>query len=138
MTTSAHSKPVSYVKCVAGLLLVALVTLWYYAPPRVVIYYSKDGREELSYILNIQHRNDKGTLAPGETTGNTGHIFPDEKFFMEFYWWSDKGRNHCVNITPKWPTTAIHLDLNGNIDSSKGSGTDVDRLKQCITDTASP
>ena len=138
MTTSAHSKPVSYVKRVAGLLLVALVILWYCAPPRVVIYYSKNGREELSYILNIQHQNDKGTLAPGETTGNTGHIFPDKKFFMEFYWWSDNGRNHCVNITPKWPTTEIHLDLNGNIDSSKGSGTDVDRLKQCITDTASP
>ena len=138
MTTTASSKPVSYVKRVVGLLLVALVTLWYYAPPRVVIYYSKDGREELSYILNIQHRNDKGTLAPGETTGNTGHIFPDEKFFMEFYWWSDKGRNHCVNITPKWPNTHIYLDANGDIDHSEGSGTDSDRLKQCITDTAGP
>lgn len=138
VSTNATGKPASYVKRVVGLLVISLLALWYFAPPRVVIYYSKDGHEVLSYILNTQHRNDKGTLAPGETTGNTGHIFPDEKFFMEFYWWSDQGRNHCVNITPKWPTTETHLDSNGNINSSKGSGTDIDRLKQCITDTSKP
>jgi hypothetical protein len=138
VTISANRKPVRYGHYVIGVILVILFTLSYCAPPRAVIYYSKDGREELNYILNIQHRTDKGTLAPGETTGNTGHIFPDKNFFMELYWWSDKGRNHCVNITPKWPNTKIYLDANGDIDYSEGSGTDSDRLKQCITDTASP
>ena len=45
---------------------------------------------------------------------------------------------HCVNITPKWPNTDIYLDANGDIDLSEGSGTDSDRLKQCVTDTATP
>lgn len=138
MTTSARSKSIRYVNILIGAILVISITFSYYAPPRVEIYYSKDGHEDLKYILNTQHHNDKGTLAPGETTGNTGHIFPDEEFFMEFYWWNDNGRNHCVNITPKWPITKIHLDLNGNIDSSKESGTDVDRLNHCIKDPARP
>lgn len=49
-----------------------------------------------------------------------------------------KTRNHCVNVTPKWPTTHIYLDANGDIDTREGSGTDTDRLKQCTTDTAKP
>lgn len=53
---------------------------------------------------------------------------------MMFDWWSDKGGSHCISITPKWPTTEIHLDRSGNIDISEGSGTD--RFKQCTTDTA--
>ncbi|MCY1400628.1 hypothetical protein D9M71_157230 [compost metagenome] len=57
---------------------------------------------------------------------------------MEIYWWNDVGFRHCVNITPKWPNTHIYLDANGNIDHSEPSGTDSDRLKKCITDTAPP
>jgi hypothetical protein len=64
--------------------------------------------------------------------------FPDDNFFMEISWWSKSVRAHCVNITPKWPNTDIYLDANGDIDLSEDSGTDSDRLKQCITDTASP
>lgn len=37
----------------------------------------------------------------------------------------------CVSITPKWPSTHIYLDENGNVDNRKGSGTDTDRLKRC-------
>lgn len=119
-------------------LLIALIAFWYYAPPRVYIYYSKDGAKDISYILNTQHQNLKGNLLPGETTGDVGHIFPDDEFFMELYWWRDKERGHCVNVTPKWPNTHIYLDANGDIDSSEGSGTDSGRLKQCITDTSRP
>lgn len=121
-----------------ALSIFALIACWYIAMPRVVIYYSKDGIEEISYVLNTQHKIVRGDLLPGRTTGDVGHIFPNDSFFMMLDWWSDKGGSQCINITPKWPTTEIHLDRSGNIDISKGSGTDTDRLKQCTTDTAKP
>lgn len=55
---------------------------------------------------------------------------------MEFYWWSASGRNHCVNITPKWHKTKIYLDANGDIDLRPGKGTDAERLNKCVTDPA--
>jgi len=56
---------------------------------------------------------------------------------MEIYWWQDGVNRRCVNITPKWKNTRIYLDENGNVDTRKESGTDVDRLKRCITDPSS-
>lgn len=119
-------------------MLVVAAALWYYAPPKVYIFYSKDGTKDISYVLNTQNRIVRGDLRPNETTGDVGHIFPNEEFFMRFDWWSAGERRHCISITPKWPTTEIYLDRNGDIDRSKGSGTDTDRLKQCLTDTAKP
>lgn len=120
------------------LLLVAAIAFWYYAPPKLYVFYSKDGAEDFSYVLNTQNRIVRGNLRPGETTGDVGHIFPNEDFFMRLDWWSNKGRSHCINITPRWPTTEIHLDRNGDIDNIEGSGTDADRLKPCVAGSAKP
>lgn len=123
------------------LLLLALLAFWYIATPTVIVRYSKDATEKLGAVWNTQdrvYRSGRGGLYPGETSVDYGDIFPDGEFFMELYWWGDKTRDHCVNITPKWPRTHIYLDKNGDIDRSEGSGTDTDRLKQCITDTAKP
>lgn len=114
---------------------------WYVATPTVTVHYSKEATENLGVVWNTEnriYRSGRGGLYPGETSMDFGHIFPDEGFFMEFYWWGKKTRNHCVNITPKWPTTHIYLDANGDIDRSEDSGTDTYRLKQCITDKAKP
>ncbi|MCI8208557.1 hypothetical protein AUC61_03320 [Pseudomonas sp. S25] len=115
-----------------------LLVILYYAQPRVYILYSKDGNKNISYILNTEHRFVKGDLLPDRTTGDVGPIFASEKFFMEFYWWGDNERRHCISITPKWPTTEIHLDHNGNIDIRRESETDVDSLKECQFDWAKP
>ncbi|WP_454834876.1 MULTISPECIES: hypothetical protein [Pseudomonas] len=104
--------------------------------PTVTVHYAENGKEELKYIWNVQHRIYKGRMQPGGGTSDNGFIFPDEDFFMQLDWWSDKGRHHCVSITPKWPNTDIYLDLNGNIDTEKGVGTDEDRLDQCKRDLA--
>ena len=114
------------------------ISYWDIALPTVTIHYSENGREELRYIWNVQDRIYKGGMQPGGGTVDNGFLFPDDGFFMEISWWSKNVRAHCVNITPKWPNTDIYLDANGDIDRSEGSGTDSDRLKQCVTDTATP
>jgi hypothetical protein len=114
------------------------ITHWDIALPTVTVHYSKDAKDELRYIWNVQDRVFKGRMQPGGGTRDYGFLFPDEKFFMEISWWNDGALRHCVNVTPKWPNTHIYLDANGDIDRSEGSGTDSGRLKQCITDTASP
>ncbi|ETD37631.1 hypothetical protein HKW95_11010 [Pseudomonas chlororaphis subsp. aurantiaca] len=106
--------------------------------PTVTVHYAENGKEELKYIWNVQHRIYKGRMQPGGGTSDNGFIFPDEDFFMQLDWWSEKGRHHCVSITPKWPNTDIYLDLNGNIDTEKGVGTDEDRLDQCKGGWAKP
>jgi hypothetical protein len=114
------------------------ISYWDIALPTVTIHYSENGREELRYIWNVQHRIYKGGMQPGGGTADNGFLFPDDDFFMEISWWSKNVRAHCVNITPKWSNTNIYLDANGDIDLSEGSGTDSDRLRQCVTDTATP
>ncbi len=96
-----------------------------------MVHYAKSGKGELKYIWNVQNRIYKGRMKPGGGTSDTGFIFPDDKFFMEIHWWRAGVRMRCVSITPKWRTTHIYLDENGNVDKRKGSGTDTDRLKRC-------
>jgi len=114
------------------------ITHWDIALPTVNIHYSKDAKGELRYIWNVQGRVFKGRMQPGGGTRDYGFMFPNERFFMEISWWNDGTLRRCVNVTPKWPNTHIYLDANGDIDHSESSGTDSDRLKQCITDTATP
>ncbi|CAI8748718.1 DUF943 family protein [Pseudomonas sp. IT-196MI5] len=121
------------------LVVLLLIALWrIIVLPAATVHYSKNGEDELRFIWNVQHRIYKGRLPPGSSTRDHGFLFPDEKFFMEISWCNDKDLRHCVNITPTWSNTHIYLDANGDIDRSEGSGTDSDRLKQCVTDTASP
>lgn len=114
-----------------GLFLIGAVACWYIAIPRVVVYYSKDGTKNINYVLNTQHTIVRGELLPGKTTGDVGHIFPDDEFFMRLDWRNAKGLNRCISITPQWPTTEIHIDHKGEIDTSEGSGTDGTRLNAC-------
>ncbi|MEB0224635.1 hypothetical protein [Pseudomonas sp. 10S4] len=117
---------------VVVLCLLALLVFWYVTLPRVVVNYPKDGKEELRYIWNTQHRIDKGGMLPGEGTADIGHIFPDKDFFMMFDWWSDKKLRRCIDITPKWGTTTeINLDETGRIDTAKTSSDVIARLKPC-------
>jgi hypothetical protein len=112
--------------------LFALLIFWYLTLPRVVVNYSKEGTEELRYIWNTQHRIDRGILVPGEGTADIGHIFPDENFFMVFFWGTAKGSQRCVDITPKWGTTTeINLDAKARIDTANTAPDVIARLKQC-------
>lgn len=138
MSTSASKPRTRFKRWLWIPALFLAITHWDIALPTATVHYSKDAKEELRYIWNVQDRIFKGRMQPGGGTRDYGSLSPDEKFFMEISWWNDKDLRHCVNITPKWPNTHIYLDANGDIDHSEGSGTDSDRLKQCITDTASP
>ncbi|RMN31605.1 hypothetical protein ALQ61_01153 [Pseudomonas coronafaciens pv. zizaniae] len=69
---------------------------------------------------------------PGDTTGDTGHILPDEDFFMMFNWCADKTPPRCIDITPKrWSTLDIYLDGSGKIDIAKTDPDVIARLKSC-------
>lgn len=115
------------------------ISKWHIALPTVTVHYPAEGWREFRYIWNVQHRIYKGGMLPGDGAIDWGHLFPDDKFFMEFAWWSKMGgRNHCVSITPKWPHTDIYLDVWGNIDTREASGTHTDRLKECEFDSAKP
>ena len=103
--------------------------------PGVTVHYAENGKQELSYVWNVQHRIFRGRMQPGGGTSDNGFIFPGEGFFMRLDWWGKMGRPHCVNISPKWPNTHIYLDFNGNIESTK---TDVDRLSHCSEDWINP
>lgn len=138
MSTTAANAQKSYKRWLWILFVFLVITQWDVGLPAVTIHYSKDAKEELKYIWNVQDRIFKGRMQPGGGTRDYGFLFPDDKFFMEVSWWNDGAIRHCVNVTPKWPNTHIYLDANGDVDRSEGSGTDSDRLKQCITDTAPP
>lgn len=117
-----------------SLLAVLLPAIfWYVAQPRVRFYFSGDGSGSIKYILNIQDDIDKGEYLPGQITTGSGHIFPNEDFFMEFYW-ENLGSQHCVRINPKWPMTNIYIGPDGNIDKSPDGGTDIERLERCQFD----
>lgn len=114
------------------LLLLALLIFWYLTLPRVNVNYPNDGKYELRYIWNTQHRIDKGGILPGQGTVDIGHIFPDKSFFMRFDWWSKSGLRWCIDIIPKWGKTLdIYLDEVGRIDTVKTAPDVIARLKQC-------
>jgi hypothetical protein len=122
-------------------LLVPLfaIVIWQIAVlPTVTVHYPVEGEEKLRFVWNVQDRIYKGRMPPGSAVSDDGFLMPDEDFFMVFSWHSEKGRWHCISITPEWPRTHIYLDVYGNIDMRKESGTDIDRLKRCEWDKADP
>jgi hypothetical protein len=120
------------------LLPVLAFVLWRGALPTATVHYHNNGQEALWYVWNVQDQMYKGRFAPGGSVSDRGHLSPDSEFFMEFSWRTEKGRWHCISIMPKWPNTDLYLDADGKIDTSKGSGTDADRLRECRWDTAKP
>jgi hypothetical protein len=121
------------------LLVLLSVILWnIFVLPTATVHYSEDALQEVRYIWNVQDRIYKGRMPPGGVVIDHGFLFPDTEFFMEFSWGGENQRWHCISITPKWPNTHIFLDADGNIDMRKGSGTDLDGLKECQWDLAKP
>jgi hypothetical protein len=114
-----------------GLFFLLATLFWYVATPVVNIYYSENGKEELRYVWITPNATYKERMLPGQSTFDTGDIFPNEKFFMMFDWWSEGGIRNCIYITPKWPRTKIYLDGNGDIDTQKTAIEDMSRVKPC-------
>lgn len=95
LQVSTNVKPIRYGRIFAVLLLLLLSPLvfCYVATPTVIVYYPKEAKEKLGSVWNTQHRiyrGGRGGLYPGEVTLDFGHIFPNENFFMEFYWWGTR------------------------------------------------
>lgn len=121
------------------LLALLPFVLWnIFVLPTATVHYSKDAVQELRYTWNVQDRIYRGRMSPGGVAIDHGFLSPDAEFFMEFSWAAENKRWHCISITPKWPNTHIYLAADGNIDMREGSGTDVDRLKECQWDLAKP
>ncbi|MFA2531964.1 hypothetical protein [Pseudomonas chlororaphis] len=121
---------------VIGALVVFPLLFWYMATPVVRVHYSKEGTDELRLIWNTQHSIHKDGMLPGQATYDTGHIFPNEKFFMNFDWWNKKTLRRCINITPKWGSAIdIYLDGAGRIDTVKTAPDVIARLKRCEGDS---
>jgi hypothetical protein len=116
-------------------LLLMAICCWYsywgFVVPSVDVYYSENATEPLRVIWNTQNSIYRAQVLPGEMTGDFGHLFPDDSFFMEFDFWTDGGAGGCVSITPKWLTTNIYIGSDGEIDMSPTGGTDTDRIRPC-------
>ncbi len=96
------------------LLALQLIVFWQIIVlPTATVHYSKDAVQELRYTWNVQDRLYRGRMSPGGAVSDDGFLSPDAKFFMEFSWAA-------------------------NIDSSEGSGTDMDRLKPCPGESFDP
>ncbi|MBX8487094.1 hypothetical protein [Pseudomonas cichorii] len=117
---------------VIGALVILPLLFWYVATPVVHVHYSEKGTDELRLIWNTQHNIHKEGMLPGQATFDTGHVFPNSEFFMVFDWWSKKGLQRCIDITPKWGGTIdIYLDESAKIDTARTSPDVIARLKQC-------
>lgn len=133
MSMSAKNIKARYV---IGALVIFPLLFWYVATPVVRVHYSKEGTDELRLIWNTQHSIHKEGMLPGQATYDTGHIFPNEKFFMNFDWWNKKTLRRCINITPKWGSAIdIYLDGAGRIDTVKTAPDVIARLKRCEGDS---
>lgn len=119
---------------VVVLTLTTLYSFWYMATPRVGVYYSDKAAGQLDFIWDTQHSIYKGEIPPGGVTGGIGDIFPNDKFFMDFHWTASR-KNNCIRINPKWPTTSIYINADGNVDITEGNGTDIERLTKCTWST---
>jgi hypothetical protein len=113
-----------------ALSFIFFAVVWWCALPRVRIYFPSSARGTLSYTLNVQHTIVRGEIKPGQITGGSGHVFPSDKFFMQFEW-TTAGVNRCLNIAPQWPYTYIYLNAAGAIDKTPESGTHLDRIERC-------
>lgn len=123
------------------LLLLMLVTpfiLWRVLLPTATVHLSEDAQEPLRFFWNVSDRIYRGSIAPGDLISDTGFIFPDSEFFMEFSWQVGGGRRHCISITPTRSTTHVYLDLNGDIDMSTKKASDASLLKVCQWDLEKP
>lgn len=139
VSTSASKTRTRYMRWLwIPLLPLLAIVFWRTALPTATVHYPKEGWEELRYVWNVKDRIYRGRLPPGGAVSDNGFLSPDSEFFMEFSWRSEKGRWHCISITPKWPNTHIYLDTDGNIDTGAGSGTGADHLKKCEWDLAKP
>lgn len=133
VNTNVSKSKFRYGRWVLFFLLIFPIAFWYFASPVVAVNFSQDGKEEFRYIWNTEHRIYKGDMpAGGGASVEYGHIFPDKNFFMRFDWWTDKGAQRCVYVTPKWGRMIdIYLDEMGRIDSAKTAPDVIARLKQC-------
>ncbi|MBN6715851.1 hypothetical protein [Pseudomonas capsici] len=117
---------------IVGVLAILPLLFWYVATPVVRVHYSEKGTDELRLIWSTQHSIHKEGMLPGQATFDTGHIFPNNDFFMIFDWGSKKGFRRCIDITPKWGGAIdIYLDESGKIDTAQTSPEVIARLKQC-------
>ncbi|MGE8063685.1 hypothetical protein [Pseudomonas sp. NPDC089569] len=128
----AKKPEIRYILWIVILLIILSAIFWYTASPVVVVNFSANSKEEFRYIWNTQHRIYKGDIKHGGSAIEFGYIFPDKDFFMMFDWWTDKGFQRCIDITPKWASTIdIYLDITGRIDMSRTPPDTIARLKQC-------
>lgn len=125
MTTSAAKPKRQFWRWVVAVLFAPIV-FWYIATPQVSFHFSEKGQGRLGYILNVQHNISKGEIYPGEATGGPGHIFPNEKFFMELYW-NNRGKSHCIRVKPRWPKTDVYIAADGAVDKR----TDGELIEPC-------
>ncbi|RXT94002.1 hypothetical protein B1F69_11165 [Pseudomonas syringae] len=103
----------------------------------VIVHYPKEATDELRLIWNTHDQITRQRMLPGEATSEFGHVFPDENFFMVFFWWTDRGLRKCMDITPKrWATIDIYLDRAGRVDIEKTSPKVIARLKRCVGESA--
>lgn len=110
----------------------AALGTWYLATPGVIVHYSREATDELRLIWDTDDRISRERMLPGEATSELSPIFPDENFFMVFFWWTDKGFRQCIDITPKrWATIDIYLERTGKIDTEKTAPEVMARLKKC-------
>ncbi|WP_256668926.1 hypothetical protein [Pseudomonas sp. C2B4] len=135
MSTTAKKSETRYLGTKILLLLIAPFVFWYVTTPRVIVHYSKEGTEELRTVWNTQHRIYRERILPGQASVDTGHIFPDEDFFMMFDWWTHSKYRRCIDITPKWGRTIdIYIDETGRIDTANTAPDVIARLKSCKGD----
>lgn len=115
------------------LILVALpIAFWYFGFPVVAVNFSPNSEGEFHYVWNTQDRIHRGDIKHGGSAVEFGYLFSDDDFFMMFDWWTDKGFQRCIDITPKWGRTIdIYLDETGRIDIAKTGPDVISRLKQC-------
>ncbi|SMS11060.1 hypothetical protein CFBP1590__3474 [Pseudomonas viridiflava] len=110
---------------VSPLVVVSIIT------PDAWLHYPVEAKKTLGFILNTNHRIYRGTLYPGESSFDWGEILRNDGFFMRLEWWGSTAGRQCVVITPTLRGTDIYLDAEGAVDTSAGSGTDLELLKPC-------
>jgi len=100
-------------------ILLPLIVLffWYFCSPVVAVNFSLNSEEEFHYVWNTQDRIHRGDIKHGGSAVEFGYLFPDDDFFMMFDWWTDKGFQRCVDISPKWgrTLTSIWMQQAGSI-----------------------